>query len=398
MLLKNKIQNINLYNNKSHIKVKILAIMLLIVATISLIGCSNEHIDNVDNTTEWTYITTEQITTEQKTEETTTPDVDINNSRFFVEYIDVGQGDSILIGCNEEYMLIDAGETYAYENVKRALDYHNVKTIKYAVGTHPHSDHIGSLASVIRNYNVTNILLSNSAPDTKVFNDLLDAIEEKGLEITIPNKGEKYILGNETFLILGPDKDETFSDENDYSIGIRFDYGETSFYFAGDATHTEQEFMENDVDIDIYKASHHGSKYANSKTFLNATTPEVVIISCGQNNSYKHPHEEFLERVQNIPVYRTDTMGNITVVCDKENYTILTDNQEEQAIMEEEVAENQSYIHENRDDIVYVTANGTKYHTQTCRYTTKNSTQLTLEEAMTQGYTPCAICHKERDE
>lgn len=380
-------------------------------------GCGKQPvINNIDNNNSVeipTPIVQEQASQEQMPLEST-PTVElgegivvdvvgentfnIENSNFFVEFIDVGQGDSILIGCDSEYMLIDGGEKSEYVNVSEALKEHNVETLTYLVATHPHSDHIGSLAQVIENYDVKDVLMPNNAPDTRICNNLLDAIEQKELEITIPTSGETYYLGEASIFILGPNSEKVFSDTNDYSIGMRIDYGDTSFYMAGDATKTEFDFMDYNVDIDVYKASHHGSKLTNSIEFLNATTPECVVISCGANNSYGHPNDEFLSRINGIPTYRTDIMGNITIYCDKEHYKVVTENGYGNIQLGSEICLTVSDIADNGnkdDDIVYVTQSGKKYHKSSCRYYSKDSEPLNLKDAETRGYEKCSICFKE---
>ena len=118
-----------------------------------------------------------------------------------------------------------------------------------------------------------------------------------------------------------PVKDNYGSNANDYSIGVRVQFGENSFLFTGDAEeHSEEDMVSSGENLkaDVYKAAHHGSRTANTEDFLKAVDPQYVVISCGEGNTYGHPHAEVLNRLREmgIQIFRTDDQGTIVAVSD----------------------------------------------------------------------------------
>lgn len=245
-----------------------------------------------------------------------------------VHFIDVGQGDSILIKNDGENMLIDGGTRSSSEIVVNYLIEQDVEDLKYVVGTHPHEDHIGGLIDVLDNFNVENIMLPNILNNTRVFEDLLDAIEREELKIKKPVPLDTIGLGNAKLTVLAPNS-EKYSLVNDYSIVLKLEHGDNSFLFTGDAEKkSEKEMIEAHKSIlkaDILKAGHHGSDTSSGPEFLDLVDPEYAIISLGDENIYGHPNKSVLEGFddRNIKVYRTDKDGNIVVKSDGENIEFI---------------------------------------------------------------------------
>ena len=240
-----------------------------------------------------------------------------------VYFLDVGQADSILITCNNESMLIDAGNN---EDGKLLVDYFNklkISNFKYLVGTHPHEDHIGGLDDIIYNFNIDNIYIPDVITTTKTFTDVLSAMDNKKLEYNVPKIGDKFLLGDAVIQVLYTGTDS--NDLNNTSIVLRLDFGEVSFLFTGDATDkTEAILLNKNIDVDILKVGHHGSKYSSSDKFLNNVSPEYAIISVGNPNTYGHPHNETINKLnnRNIKMYRTDKDDSIIVNTDGKNINI----------------------------------------------------------------------------
>ncbi|MDR0958018.1 MAG: MBL fold metallo-hydrolase, partial [Clostridiales bacterium] len=193
--------------------------------------------------------------------------------------------------------------------------------IDYLVGTHPHEDHIGGLDKIIDNFQIGELFMPDATNTTKTFEDVLDAAESKNLEITVPKSGD-YIVdeGNLTATVIAPNSAD-YKDFNDYSIVIKLIYGDTSFLFQGDAESlSEQEILDAgfDVSSDVIKLGHHGSSTSSSADYLDAVGAEYAVIMCGKDNSYGHPHEETMQKLQqrNIEVLRTDEQGTITIRSD----------------------------------------------------------------------------------
>lgn len=238
-----------------------------------------------------------------------------------VYFIDVGQADSILINSNNEYMLIDAGNNNDGKLLVEYFKSLNITTFKYIVGTHPHEDHIGGIDDIINNFNIENILLPDAITTTKTFTDVLDAIENKNLNITIPTTGEKINLGKSKLEVIYTGKDE--SDLNNTSIVLKLQYYNNTFLFTGDATSkTEKLILNKNIEADVLKIGHHGSRYSSTKEFINKVNPKYAVISVGTNNTYKHPADTTLNKLKmkNIEVYRTDELGTIITTCDGNNY------------------------------------------------------------------------------
>ena len=238
-----------------------------------------------------------------------------------VHFIDVGQGDAILVKSDEEFMLIDAGKNVDGDLVVNYLKGQNVKKLKYVIGTHPHEDHIGGLDNVIDVFDVEKVIMPNVIHTTKTFEDVLDSIINKGLKITPAKSGDKYYLGESEVLILAPNKVE-YDNLNNYSVVTKLTHGNTSFIFTGDAEEiSEKEMIEvykDNLKSDILKVGHHGSTTSTSQEFLDAVRPKEAIISLGKDNTYGHPHKEIIDRLEanNIIIYRTDLEGTIIAKSD----------------------------------------------------------------------------------
>ncbi|KOM98642.1 hypothetical protein ACP49_05810 [Clostridium botulinum] len=232
-----------------------------------------------------------------------------------VHYINVGQGDSILIQQDGHNMLIDAGTNAAESTVVNYLKSKGITKLDYIIGTHPHEDHIGGLDKVIDNFTVDKVIMPRVTHTTQTFKDVITSIQNKGLKITIPKAGDKYSLGGADFTILAPNN-SSYSNLNNYSVVIKLKFGNRSFIFTGDAESlSEGEILAKQLDIsgDVLKLGHHGSRTATSQKFLDKVNPSYAIISCGKNNKYNHPHQEILNKLKakNIKVYRTDEVGTI---------------------------------------------------------------------------------------
>lgn len=229
-----------------------------------------------------------------------------------IYYFDVGQADSILIQNNGQNMLIDAGNNEDGETLVNNLKTLGVENIDYLIGTHPHEDHIGGMDNIIDNFEIGKIFMPNVTTNTKTFEDVIDAVAEKNLQIDTPKQNDEFQVGDAKCQVLyvGEDKDNL----NLSSIVIKMEYDNLSYLFTGD-TETE---VENKVDfgkINILKVAHHGSDTSSSEKFVKETAPEIAIISVGKGNSYGHPNNEILKRYEEIgsKIYRTDEVGNIFI-------------------------------------------------------------------------------------
>lgn len=248
-----------------------------------------------------------------------------DNVNLEVYFLDVGQADSILIKLEDEYMLIDAGNN---EDGVKLVNYFNelgIKEFKYVFGTHPHEDHIGGMDDIINNFKIDNYYMPDKITTTKTFEDVLDALINNNLQYTILEKGDEFNLSSANFKVIYAG-DET-NDINDSSIVLKLTYGNNSFLLTGDATsNVEKTLLNDNIKSDVLKVAHHGSNYSSTEEFLDVVSPKYAVISVGKNNSYNHPSNSTLKKLndRNIKLYRTDLDGTIKFTSDGENITITT--------------------------------------------------------------------------
>lgn len=247
-----------------------------------------------------------------------------------VHFIDVGQADSILILSDDEAMLVDAGNNEDGTYLVKYLKEQGISKLKYVIATHPHEDHIGGMDDVINNFTVETVLMPDVTHTTKTFEDVLNAMNENDLGITIPSVGEEYEIGKAKFVVIAPNKEMDENNLNDASIGVKLVNGNNRFIMCGDAQKSsEKEMLQSGIDLSaqVYKVSHHGSNTATTDAFLKAISPEYAIIQCGENNSYGHPHKETLHKLEQmgVIVLRNDKNGTIIAISDGNKIQWITE-------------------------------------------------------------------------
>lgn len=250
---------------------------------------------------------------------------DVTDEFLKIYFLDVGQADSTLIINNNQTMLIDAGNNEDGNLIVEFIKSLGIEKIDYLVGTHAHEDHIGGMDDIINNFNIGTVYLpytTEKTTTTKTFEDVLDSLIAKKLSITTANIGDKFTLGNTNCEIMYVDNSEP-EDTNDQSICIRLEFKNESFLFMGDAS-GKVEKARNWPQTNVLKVAHHGSKTSTSKEFLKQVKPQIAIISVGKDNSYKHPSEQVLERLESIKakIYRTDELGTILLISDGDSNTV----------------------------------------------------------------------------
>lgn len=236
-----------------------------------------------------------------------------------VHFLDVGQGDCTLVTCDGHAMLIDTGDDTKGTAIQNYLKKQKVKNLDYLILTHPDADHIGGAPVVITKFEISKVFVSNFEKDNNTYRKLMQALDDKNLRGITPAVESQYKLGTAEFTILAPN--DTYDTPNDSSIALLLKNGKNSFLFTGDAEATaEMDILATDIDIsaDVYKVGHHGSRSSTSKKFFKAVDPDYAVISCGEGNSYGHPHAETLNtlRTNGVAVYRTDEDGTIIATAD----------------------------------------------------------------------------------
>lgn len=257
-------------------------------------------------------------------------EVSYKDADFCVSFIDVGQGDCSLISCEGINILVDGGESSAGNKVIKYLKDFGVEKLDCYIGTHPHSDHIGSTDTILENIPCDKVFTTYfsefNIPTSKVYESFVDSVYESGAEVIAVDAGDVYTFGNLTIEIFAPIVES--DDYNEMSIVFMARYKDMNVMFTGDTTvNVEKEMLENNFDLnaDVIKLAHHGSTTSNSLEFLNAVSPEFAIISCGEDNSYGHPHKEVVDRLINneIKYLRTDYEG--TIVCYGDGYEYVVE-------------------------------------------------------------------------
>lgn len=342
-------------------------------------------------------------------------------------FIDVGQGDSTLVTLPDgKVMLIDAGEASASQNVLDALEAADVDDIDYLVATHPHADHIGGMEAVLDTYDVDEVWMPDAPDTTETYEGFLDAVDAEGCSVEKAVAGEE-IVGEDagyTVDVLAPSDDVDSEDMNDYSAIVKVTYGDTALLFTGDAS--AQEIVDaNPGHVDVLKAAHHGSETGTNAEVMTETTPEFVVMSYAEGNSYGHPDQSALDAVSaaGATAYSTAANGNVTATSDGEQVSVETEKDgtivagvsaEERAQQEAEAqaqaeaeaqaqaeaeaeaqAQQQQQQAEPQEDMVVITQSGEKYHRPGCRTLSrsKNTSTVTRAEAEAMGLGPCGVCN-----
>ncbi len=242
---------------------------------------------------------------------------------FEVVFLNVGQGDAILIQDGEKQVLIDGGRD-GLELLSRLGRYVPFwdRTIEVVIATHPDSDHIGGLPSVLRNYQVESVMTNGQTSDTETSQLFETLVNEKVKNRLTVADGSEIVFSEGVklrFLYpLLPIPRDSPIETNEGSLVARLDYFDTSFLFTGDLP--KEEYALQDIQpVDILKVAHHGSRYSTSDTFLDKLKPKEAVISVGENN-YGHPHPDVLMNLKErgIRQYRTDEEGDIFYRCSKE--------------------------------------------------------------------------------
>lgn len=306
-----------------------------------------------------------------------------------VRFIDVGQGDSSLIILpNGRSMLIDTGEYYAKDAVLSAIKEEGLKSIDVLVATHPHSDHIGCMASVVEAVDFTDIYMPNAASNSKSFEKLLDAVDKRGVNAIEAKAGMSIKLDSAVDVEILAPISKKYDNTNDYSIVIRVTYGDVSVLFMGDAEKlVEKQILDKgeEVSADVIKLGHHGSSTSSDEDFIKAVSPIVAIASCSEDNTYGHPHKETVELMEElgITMLRTYETGDIIMETDGSKLSFSDNVSLGDAKGEKPAAAKAEYV--------YVSKSG-KYHKKSCAHYDSSFTKMTKEEAVSKGYDACKSC------
>ncbi len=241
-----------------------------------------------------------------------------------VHFIDVNHGDSMLVECNGEFMLVDAGESYAGPTVISYLQNLGVEKLDVVVSTHPHSDHMTGFTTVLQEFTLRKVYRSYRTSEEPFYINFISVLKEKSITPVVANLGDSFTLGKATVTVIGPVTQ--YSNVNNDSLVLMIEFGANRFLLTGDMEQMAENDLlaaKADLKADVLKLGHHGSNSSTSAAFLDAVQPKYGVISVGRKNAHNLPDAGPLFRMEerNIAVYRTDTMGTIVATSDGTNIT-----------------------------------------------------------------------------
>ena len=248
-----------------------------------------------------------------------------------VHFIDVGKADSIYIKCKDKNILIDAGEKNTYDLVNEYLRRQNVKVLDLVIATHPHTDHIGGMPKVIEEFQINKLLMpelkEEVIPTSRTYEKFLLAIKNKNITPERPIPGTSFNVGELIFEVLAPNKQ--YDDVNNNSIVVKMTFKNTSFLFTGDAEKESENDMINNnfnLEADVLKVGHHGSKTSTSSAFLRKVNPKYAVICVGEDR-YNLPKKITIDKLtkRNIKVFRTDCNGTVVFSTDGNKISVFTE-------------------------------------------------------------------------
>ena len=244
--------------------------------------------------------------------------LDITSGDDYIRFLDVGQGDSILISSNGKHMLIDTGLSMGSDKLCSKLRGYGVKNLEVMLLTHFHNDHAGGAEAVANRFKIQNLIY----PDMKM-SDQVDSAAVNAKQTVLAEEGDFFVAKSNMNIELGDFKITLIAyfpeldDENNRSIIIMAELGSSSFLLMSDAeSEAEKKLLSDEINLkcDVLKIGHHGSSSSTSEKLLKSASPKIAVISCGTGNAYAHPHEQTLKCLEEekIDVYRTDLNGDIT--------------------------------------------------------------------------------------
>lgn len=265
------------------------------------------------------------------------------SSLLQVTFLDVGQGDAILLRSKDKTVLIDAGdEKYnAGSIIAEWLRHERIERIDTAVITHPHGDHFGGFLELVRQIPIGEFLYSTddfdkipleaARTDKTLLNDLKKTIQAKGIPYRKAKIGDTFNWGRGITVELLHDSHDVnpaswtapyVPGANDYSLVFKVTAGNISYLLTGDLQAPGEDVLlkrwGTALQSTVLKLAHHGSKTSSSQPFLEVVKPRYAVIQVGKGNAFNHPGVATLNRLKasNIPVFRTDRNGTMTSATD----------------------------------------------------------------------------------
>lgn len=252
---------------------------------------------------------------------------------LLVSFLDVGQGDSILLRSpSGKTMLVDGGPEGSFPVIDQALASLGVVGLDVVIASHLHADHIGGLIQVVDTYPIGDFYYPPFDAESETYYSLLDALNESQATVHRPYAGVNTLIPWDDAVevrILSP-YETNYTDFNDTSYIIRVSYGNTAVLLTGDATELSEKLAlkaqpDHYFRADVLKVAHHGSSDSTFEAFLDAVSPAIAVVSVGKGNDYGHPHDSLLDRLneRGVTIYRTDEDGTVTLLLDGTRVTVV---------------------------------------------------------------------------
>ncbi len=255
------------------------------------------------------------------------PNAPLATGNVTVHFIDVGQGDSVLVTAGDKSMLVDGGRRDAGPKLASYLKEQGITSIDVVVSTHPHADHIGGLLTILKEFPVKRVVDSGIAHPSQTYESYLTLIDRLGIPYTAAEAGQAIGMGPSVKVeVLAPPNPHIEGGVNENSVVLKVTRGSVTFLLTGDAGIPEERYLMAsgyDLKSDVYKVPHHGSWYSASEPFIYRVRPEVSVIEVGPNN-YGQPSQLTLAMLSSAGsvIYRTDLNGNIVVTSDGSRFTV----------------------------------------------------------------------------
>lgn len=308
---------------KTNLKNTALSILLAVLMPLLLIGCTAPG--DTGSTAAAEPFAAETSAAETSASETSVAESAVLETSATVEsdmkvhFLDVGQGLAILVQADGKNLIYDGGDRDTSSFVVSYLREQGVTEIDYLISSHYDSDHLAGLIGCLNAFDVHKVIGSDYQHDSKLYSSFMSTTAEQGLTVEHPAIGSEYAFAGGSFTILSPSA--ITDDANANSVAIKLVNGNNTFLFTGDAVvSTETDMIASGIplDCDVLALGHHGSATSSSSEFLQATLPETVVISCGADNQYGHPHQEVMELVESMApnLYRSDLQGTVIASSD----------------------------------------------------------------------------------
>lgn len=371
--------------------------VLLSLAFLAFTGCTNSQ-EQIPVSTPGTPVVQAEASEPEQSQTSNRED----GAPFSLTMLDVGQGLSILVQADGEYLLYDGGGRGASSYVVAYLQQHAVTELEWLAASHYDEDHISGLVGVLHTTPVEQTLMPDYTTDTQIYQSLQTVLGEKNAPVIYPAQGDTFSLGGAEIQVVGP-QNYTYDSDNDKSLCLRICYGNFRCLLTGDAEQDAERDMAasgQDLSCDVYVVGHHGSSSSTSEELLEAASPRYAFLSVGAGNAYGHPTEQTITALQQqgVALYRTDKQGEITVYSDGENCWFSTSPCEDWTPGSQTAPDTPIATAPPQSALYVLNTHTKKFHYPDCpsveQMSDKNKdfADATREELISRGYTPCGRC------